>query len=79
MKDIIYAILSEEKACEFAKWAFGDDFTKLGDHCGKGSFFQAWNDRHNEVLKLKRNSEIKEDIPKMIALWKQSIDKIHNE
>lgn len=69
VRDYIECLLGEEKARDFAKWAFGDNFDKIQINGIDG--MEAWNILHSDKLKLKRNDQIKESIKKMVKLYKE--------
>lgn len=58
-----------DQAETFAKWAFGPDFKKIYS----SEMPEAWNKLHEDKLKLFMGGRIKEDIPKMIEIWKLTL------
>ncbi len=68
LKDLITALIGEEQAPEFAKWAFGKDYNKLPS---MKDFAEAWNLKNQHLYKIEMENAISHDIVKMIKLWKQ--------
>lgn len=61
---------------EFPKWAFGVDYIYLTEAL---DFMHAWNALHGDVLMLRQDTVIQEDIPRMVALWNIYLAKIQKE
>jgi len=55
----------------FCEWAFGKGFDKIGVGSGPAK----WNARHIDKLEIHYNGEVRVDMEKMIALWKQAMTK----
>lgn len=60
--------LDEKYVDDFGRWAFGDDVidddNKIFNPC------ERWNERHGDKLRLYPDDDPKDDLPKMIELWK---------
>jgi hypothetical protein len=65
-RDIIELHLGEE-AEEFAEWAFGPNFKTVP----QGDIWKFWNEFHGDALLLDGTGKPAEDIPNMIAIWKE--------
>lgn len=69
VRDILEVSLgSTEKAEEFAKWAWGEDFRSMGFQTDA---VRLWNTLHGKSFKIKGSNSIVEDLKRMIALWKE--------
>lgn len=68
LRDIVEYYLDEDEAEEFALWAFGDGYRNW---FGSIRHLRAWNKLHGEEMLLKQDDDPREDIPKMIVLWKK--------
>jgi len=71
IKDLIRQFCTDEEVEIFAEWAFGDDFKLI---VGSIRFLNAWNELHGSKLFLHDDGSPQEDMEKMIALWRESID-----
>jgi hypothetical protein len=66
LKEFIETQLDHSEVRDFALFAFGKDYETLqGDE-----FREAWNKQHGSIIKLDPNGKPKDDIQKMIKLWK---------
>lgn len=61
--------LSLEQVEEFFAWAFGDDWRTLDKDAIK--MLKAWNSLHYNLLHLKPDGNIVEDLNRMVAFWKE--------
>lgn len=62
--DYLWPILSDRSE-EFGKWAVGDNFKELyADEWPKH-----WNERHENILSIKIEGDMFEDLEKMIDLF----------
>lgn len=66
LRDMVVELIGENRADEFGRWAFGDNFetTLLVD------LIEKWNVRHKDNYELKQDNPIAKDIVKMISLWR---------
>ncbi len=69
VRSIIEAEL-EWKAEDFALWAFGEDYKTLD----RLAMMNAWNEKHSDKLQLAGDGEIKQDLMKMIKIYRDSCD-----
>lgn len=69
MKELIEHFLQPEEVEEFACWAFGDEYFVIKT---SKAFLNAWNSLHQDALYLKSDGVVKDDIQKMVQLWKDS-------
>lgn len=68
VKDVVRQFIpTEEELHDFAIWAFGD---KVYEYEKSEKFLKAWNSRHGHSLTLIPTDLIKDDVPKMVDLWK---------
>jgi hypothetical protein len=63
--------VGEDKADEFALWAFGKDYLDL---ITLEDFAEEWNKRHVELFKIDKSLPVIYDMIKMTDLWRQIIE-----
>ena len=64
----IAEILCRCEIDEFCDWAFGNISDSLPQ-----DVFVAWNKIHGDKLKLHEDDIIQNDLPKMVALWRETL------
>lgn len=67
LKDLIHLEVGEEKAYEFALWAFGEGFLRFKELI---DFADAWNERHSDLYEVNLDYPIVNDIIMMAELWR---------
>lgn len=61
-----YGLTNKEEQ-EFLRWAFG--YMPKFEACIED--MNAWNERHGDKLMLKPDSDPRDDLPKMIKIWRE--------
>ncbi|CAB4132271.1 hypothetical protein UFOVP256_10 [uncultured Caudovirales phage] len=68
LKELVEEIVGEERACDFAAWAFGEEFYDFDEMM---MFADAWNERHSDLYTIDPASPIVYDVIKMTELWRE--------
>jgi hypothetical protein len=67
LQDLAIELVGENKADEFALWAFGERYSEIN---GTDKFADAWNERHSDIFTINQANPIVHDMIKMTKLWK---------
>lgn len=70
-RDIIEKLIGHQQAEIFAEWAWGENYRSMVFTQNAVAW---WNERHGDKLEIHANNRPKDDIPKMIELWKKEKD-----
>lgn len=71
IRGIIEDYLSDEEAEEFAFFAFGESYKII--NLDSIDPLILWNLKHGDLLKLDPRNSPRDDIPKMIEIWKNNV------
>ena len=69
IKDEIEFHLSSDDAVKFAEWAVGLDFRNITQQ----DWPDRWNNRHKDLFQISGSGNPKQDLIKMIEIWKNKI------
>ena len=67
IRNMLESVLGNEKAYEFALWAFGEGFEEIPQI----ELGERWNELHKDEFFIFPNGNVEKDLLKMIELWEK--------